>query len=226
MNYLLNKKIIFVFIFAVLGFLTLQIPVAHLAGSKAAFTLFDLFSPVAGAFLGTLPGIFAVLLMQILNFAFHGFQALDIGTLIRFFPPLFACLYFAKNRKINLLVPIIAIIVFNLNPVGRSVWYFSLFWLIPIICYFFYDRWLLARSAGATFTAHAVGGALWIYVFSLPKAVWVGLIPIVAIERALFAFGIAMTYVLVNNLVKILVEKGAISKSSLIINPKYGGPYL
>jgi len=222
MNYILNKKILFTLIFGILGFIVLQIPIAHLVGSKSAFTLFDFLAPLAGAFIGTLPGIFAVLMMQVLNFVFHGFSNPDIGTLIRFFPPLFACLYFSKNRKINLVIPIIAIIAFNLNPIGSSVWYYSLYWLIPIICYFFYDHSLIARSLGATFTAHAVGGALWIYAFSLPQSVWIGLIPVVAIERSVFALGIAVSYVGLNNLLNYLIEKEILSrKFAVIINPNY-----
>lgn len=222
MNYILNKKILFVIIFSIVGFVALQIPIAQLAGSKAAFTLFDFLAPITGAFLGTLPGIFTVLLMQILNFIFHGFQSPDIGVLIRFFPPLLACLYFSKNRKINLLIPIIAIIAFNLHPIGGSVWYYSLYWLIPIICYFFYDRWIIARSLGATFTAQAVGGALWIYAFSLPANVWINLIPIVAIERSIFALGIAVSYLGINNLLSFLMKKAIISrKYEFIVNPNY-----
>lgn len=217
----LNKKqVAFIGLFVVLGIVSLQIKLSNLAGSQVSFTGFDFFSPGAGAFLGPVVGAVAVFLMQLFNFFIHGAKSSDIGTYIRFLPPLFAAIYFAKKTKFNILVPIVAIIAFNLNPTGRSVWYFSFYWLIPVICYFWQDRSLLARSLGATFTAHAVGGAIWIYAFALPKAVWVGLIPVVAMERLLFAAGIAATYVVMTNLVNILVEKKVLS-DSLKIDQKY-----
>lgn len=206
-DYFSKRNLIFITIFSVLGLVALQIPVTKLEGSKAAFTLFDFFGPIATAFIGTIPGIIAVFLMQFLNFLLHGANVVDAGTIIRFFPMLFAAAYFGKKGKFNIIVPILAIVIFNLHPIGRSVWYFSLYWLIPIVCYFFRDRSLLARSLGATFTAHSVGGALWIHVFALPKAVWIGLIPIVAIERLLFAGGMAATYILMTNVVHYLTNR-------------------
>jgi hypothetical protein len=70
---------------------------------------------------------------------------------------------------------------------------------------------LLARTLGATFTAHAVGGALWITFMHLPKAAWIGLIPVVAIERISFALGMALFYILVNNLIGVLMKAKIIS---------------
>lgn len=207
MNSTTKKQVLFTLIFAVLGFAALQIPVTHLAGSKATFTLFDAFSPVAGGFLGSFYGMAAVLLMQLINFLIHGKMVLDAGTIIRFIPPLFGALYFAGKKNINWVIPILAIIAFVINPIGRSVWYYSLFWLIPIATYFFQQKSLVARSLGATFAAHAVGGALWIYFFNLPKSVWISLIPIVAAERLAFAFGTAISYLLLNNILALLVKK-------------------
>jgi len=205
-NTSLTKKIVFAFVFALLGLGALQVPVWQLAGSRAAFTLFDFFGPIAPVFIGTLPGLAAVFLTQLANFFVHGSQVLDAGTVIRFLPPLFAALYFEKKRSFLLAVPVLAILAFVVNPVGRSVWYFSLFWLIPIAAHFFHKRFLFARALGATFTAHAVGGALWIWVFALPAPVWVGLIPIVIKERLLFALGIAVSHVVVTSIFKLLAE--------------------
>lgn len=206
-QYFSKKNVLFIIIFVVLGFIALQIPIAQVVGSKAKFMAYDAFAPVAGAFIGTLPGVLAVFFMQFINFLVHGAVIEDIGTIIRFLPMLFAVLYFARKSKFNLIIPIIAILAFIVHPIGRTVWYFALFWTIPIIAYFFRDRFLLARSLGATFTAHAVGGALWIWVFALPASVWISLIPIVILERALFAIGISVSFVLVNNLLAFLKKK-------------------
>jgi len=201
-----TKKITIFGLFVLFGLLTLQVKISHLAGSKATFTLFDSFAPIAGAFLGGLPGALAVLLMQALNLVWH--KTYELGFIIRLMPPVFAVLYFARRTKLNLIVPIIAIILFNLNPIGRTVWFYSLFWLIPVACYFYQDKFLLARAWGATFTAHAVGGVLWVYAFHLPREVWIALIPVVIIERALFGAGIAINYILLKRL-EATVEESA-----------------
>jgi hypothetical protein len=206
-QYITKRNLLFIAIFAVVGFIALQIPVAQLAGSKVKFTVYDAFAPVAGSFIGSIPGIIAVFLMQFSNFLVHGAHIEDAGTVIRFFPMLFAVLYFAKKGMFNVFIPAVAIIAFVVHPIGRDVWYFSLFWIIPIVAYFLRDRFLFARALGSTFTAHAVGGALWIWTFSLPASVWNSLIPVVAAERLLFALGITVSFVLVNNLLCLLEEK-------------------
>lgn len=204
----MKKAVIFVIIFAALGLLLMQFPLTQLAGSSVKFTLFDFFGPVAAGFIGTIPGLVAVAAMQLGNFLLHGAIVVDAGTIIRFFPMLFAAWYFGKKGRAVLIVPVLAIIAFNLHPIGRSVWYFSLFWLIPLLAHRFY-KFLPARALGATFTAHAVGGAAWIWTFNLPASVWNSLIPVVAMERAMFAFGICATYLVLNNLMYLLENKFA-----------------
>ncbi len=220
-----KQNLWFIAIFTVLGFLALQVPVTQLVGSKAKFTLFDAFGPIAGSFIGTVPGVVAVFLMQLFNFLVHGANVLDVGTIIRFFPSLFAVAYFSRKSKLGVIVPLLAIVAFIANPIGRSVWYFSLFWLIPIVCHFFRDRFIVARALGATFTAHAVGGSLWIWAFALPKAVWVSLIPIVAMERALFTVGIMVAYVVVTNALGYFMKQ-KIVRLPFHLEPKYILPAL
>ena len=215
-----KRNILFVVIFALVGFIALQIPVAQLEGSKVKFTVYDAFAPIAGAFIGSIPGVIAVFLMQFFNFLTRGAHIEDAGTIIRFFPTLFAVLYFAKKGKFNLIVPIIAIIAFVVHPIGRTVWYFALFWVIPIVAYFFREKFLLARALDSTFTAHAVGGALWIWTFSLPAPVWISLIPVVIAERFLLTLGIVGSFLLVNNLL-CFAEKKHIVNLGFLINRKY-----
>ena len=220
-----KRNLLFIAVFAILGFIALQVPVAELEGSRVKFTIYDAFAPIAGAFIGSIPGVMAVFLMQFFNFLAEGAEIADAGTIIRFFPMLFAVVYFAKKGKFNLIVPAIAIIAFIAHPIGRTVWYYSLFWIIPMAAYFLRDRFLLARALGATFTAHAVGGALWIWTFSLPAPVWISLIPVVAMERFLFTLGIAGSFVLVNNLLALL-EKKQLVNIGFRLNQKYLIPYL
>lgn len=219
-KWLSKKNLLFIGLFTLLGLAALQFPLTQVVGSKVKFTLFDLFGPISTGFIGTPAGIIAVFLMQFFNFLLHGAKILDAGTIIRFFPMLFAALYFGKKTKANLVIPVLAIIIFNLHPIGRSAWYYSLYWLIPIVCYFWQDRFLLARSLGATFTAHAVGGALWVWAFGLSQAAWTALIPVTAMERCVFALGIAASYLVVNNVLSFLVQKKIVNWE-LLVNPKY-----
>jgi hypothetical protein len=224
-----KKNLLFIAVFAIVGFIAFQIPVAQLEGSSVKFTAYDAFAPVAGAFIGSVPGVIAVFLMQFFNFVVRGAQVEDIGTFIRFLPMLFAVLYFAKKGKFNLVVPVLAIAAFLAHPIGREVWYYALFWIVPIIAYFLRDRFLLARALGSTFTAHAVGGALWIWAFALPAPVWISLIPVVAAERLLFALGIGGSFVLVNNLLGLLervLEKKHFLRLGFHVDPKYLVPVL
>ena len=92
-----------------------------------------------------------------------------------------------------------------------------MFWLIPVIAYFKKDN-LFIKSLGATFTAHAVGGAAWIWAFNLPAAVWNGLIPIVIAERLLFATGIAVSYVVVKHTLSFLASKKILPRLDLTTN--------
>lgn len=205
-----KQTLIFIALFAIIGFLALQVPLSTLVGSQAKFTLFDLLAPTVGAFIGILPAAAAILIVQAINTLLHG-GFVDVASFIRPFPLLFGAFYFAKKSRFSLLTSIVAIILFNLHPVGRSVWYYSLFWVIPLVMHPLYNRFLFARSLGATFTAHAVGGALWMWTFNLPASFWQGLIPVVITERLVFALGISIVYVMTTNLVAYLQTKKIIA---------------
>ncbi|MFH0854680.1 MAG: hypothetical protein V1891_04265 [bacterium] len=226
-QFITKKNLFFIIIFVIFGFIALQIPVAQVVGSKVKFTFYDAFAPVAGSFIGSIPGIIAVFLLQFLNFLFRGARVQDAGTIIRFFPMLFAVLYFGniKKEKLLILIPLCAIIGFIAHPIGRTVWYFTLFWTIPILALYFQSKFLFVRALGATFTAHAVGSALWIWFFPLPAQVWNSLIPTVIAERFLIALGISGSFILVNNVLGFL-EKKHILNIGFYINQKYLAPSL
>jgi len=193
----LKKQFILTAILTVLGLVALQIPFTRLLGANVRFTLFDFLAPTFGAFLGILPGVIAVLLIQLVNILLQGIATINLGSILRLFPILFAVLYFSKKRAVNVIVPMLAIVAFNLHPIGRSAWQYSLFWLIPIAAHFFRKN-LFVRSLGATFTAHAVGGALWVWAFGLNREMWLSLIPQVAMERAVMAGGITVSYLVIS----------------------------
>lgn len=212
-----TKKLFFLSLFSIIGFAALQIPFNKVMGSNVSFTLFDFFGPMAGGFLGPVLGIASVLGVELVNL-FIKQTPLTTGSIIRLFPTLFAVLYFAlaSKKKFDgkwmLAIPVLCIFAFIAHPIGRQVPHYALmFWLIPVIAYFKRDH-LLARSLGSTFTAHAVGGAAWIWAFNLPAAVWNGLIPVVIAERLLFASGIAASYIVVKYTLSYLASKKLLPK--------------
>lgn len=207
-----NQKTLFIGAFIALGIVLLQIPFTAMVGASAHFTLFDFFGPIVGAFLGSIPGMITVLTMQLANWAWHGFHT-DIATLVRFLPMLFAVLYFAKKSAWTLIVPVIAMIVFWAHPEGRRAWYFALYWLIPIAAYFWHDRFVFARALGSTFTAHAVGGALWAWAFNMKASLWISLIPVVWKERGLMALGMTLTYLAFRTAFAYSTKRGWLSLS-------------
>lgn len=214
------KKTLFLAVFTLLGFGAMQVPFSQIIGSNLKFSLFDFYGPIAGAFLGSILGFLTVFGMQVANWAWHGF-ALDTATLIRFLPMLFAVLYFAKKSRWILLVPTVAMIAFWFHPEGRQAWYYALYWLIPIACYFFYDKFIFAKALGTTFTAHSVGSVLFLYTLNLKAIVWTGLIPVVWKERMLMAVGITLTFMLFNYLMSLVENKFHIKLPFVKLNPKY-----
>lgn len=209
-----KNTILLILTFTILGIISLQIPFSQVLGSNTKFTLFDFFAPSVGSFLGSIPGVISVFLMQIINYVLHG-KNFDLGGIIRIFPTLFAVSYFAKKRIFNIIVPMLAIAAFNIHPIGRSAWQYSMFWLIPIAAHF-YRKNLFVRSLGTTFTAHAVGGALWIWAFGLSREMWLALIPQTAMERTLFASGITIFYFVFSQLLNYLKSKNFLSSFLLL----------
>ena len=205
------KGLIFLLIFSVLVFAGDRINFSKLVGApNQFFTLFQFFGPVAGAFLGPAVGVLSVLIAEVVS-KIVNHAAFDFITILRLLPMLFAAWYFGTKRdKASFLIPAAAIVLFVAHPVGRQVWFFSLFWTIPIIIKLLpkkYGNRVFLRSLGATFTAHAVGGAMWNYIVPMTPAAWIALIPVVIYERLLFAGGIAISFVLLNTLLDKLDSK-------------------
>ncbi|MFH1535745.1 MAG: hypothetical protein ABIC96_01590 [Patescibacteria group bacterium] len=225
----IKKKLFFLAIFSIIGFIALQIPFNQILGSNISFTLFDFLGPIAGAFLGPFYGIASVFGVLLIN-VFVKQTPITTSVLIRLFPTLFAVFYFAaiSSKKYHgngstplttrwiLAVPILCILAFIAHPIGRQVPYYPLiFWWIPVAAYLKRDN-LFIKSLGATFTAHAVGSTAFLYALNLPVAVWQSLPPIVACERLLFATGIAASYLVVKYALEFLASKKLLPKVEFV----------
>jgi len=183
-----KRKILFSIIFTILGLAAFQISIDRIIGSTQNFTLFEFLAPIGGMFLGPLLGAVSAFVVYGFNMiVFH--KSLDFLTVALFLPPMLAAVYFGlKNKATSIIFPI-CIILFLLNPIGRQAWMYSLIWLLPFIATFFKKR-LVFNSLGATFTAHATGSIIFLYMFGLTPAIWMALIPVVFIERGIFTVGI------------------------------------
>lgn len=201
------RKALFLATFVALGFAAMQVPFSQLIGAeKLKFSLFDFYGPMAGAFFSSAIGLITVFVMQIINWAWRGFN-LDLITLLRFLPMLMAVIYFSRKSKWILLVPGLAMIMFWAHPEGRGAWYYALYWTIPFLAYLAPAKYMFARALGATFTAHCVGSVAFLYVMGLKSSIWISLIPVVWKERVLMAIGITVTFYAVNALLKTLTSK-------------------
>ena len=220
------KRIVFIALFAIFAFITQRINFSALVGApNQFFTLFQFFGPIAGAFLGPVVGVIAVFLAEVTDFLVVG-KELTWITVFRLVPMLFATYYFATNKRmLNVFIPIASIAVFLMHPIGRQVWFFTLYWTIPILLKVLpqkYSNTVPARSLGATFTAHSVGGALWIWTIPMTAQMWINLIPVVAYERLLFALGIGISYIGINFLLDFVLNKLKIDvKDVLNIDKKF-----
>lgn len=183
------------------------------------FTLYQFAGPIAGSFLGTTFGVISVLGAELASFLLLG-KELTIINLLRITPMLFAAYYFGnKDRLKTALIPAACMIAFIAHSVGRQAWPFTLYWLIPIIGRIMPNNnrfRIILQSFGATFTAHAVGSTLWLYTVPMTSAEWLALIPVVALERFIFGFGIAGTFYLTRYVLKKVAQK--ISMAEQVLN--------
>ncbi len=199
MTKLTKSQIILLAGFILFSLLASKISFSPFIVGKLKFSLFDLYAPVAGGFFGPFLGIISVFIVGAANLLID--QTLNLAAILHVFPVLFGVWYFAsKSKLVNTAIPAIAIIGFLASPIGREVWYYPLFWLIPIVMSFYKEKSVLANALGAAFTTHAIGGLLWIHFFAPPASVWIGLIPIVIIERAIFAAATAAVYLAVQKI--------------------------
>jgi len=193
-----KKRIMFFVLFAALVLIAKQINFSSILGAEnQAFTLFQFFGPIAGSFLGPVIGAGAILVSQVSEMLLFG-KAFDFIALFRLTPMIFAAAYFGfyakKQFNYTAVIPLLAMIAFLLHPVGQQAWVYSLYWLIPVIATVFSKR-LFFRSLGSTFTAHSIGSVVWLYTFPSTPEFWLLLIPIVAVERLLFALGISVSFI-------------------------------
>ncbi|MEM3555656.1 MAG: hypothetical protein QXF56_02990 [Candidatus Micrarchaeia archaeon] len=212
------RKLAFLGLFTILSLVAYQLKFSTILGVPSQnFTFFQFLGPIGAGIFNPLLGVLSVLFVEILNFLISG-KALELITLIRFTPMMFAAFYFGSKSRSRVIIPLLCMALFITHPIGREAWYYSFFWLIPVAAALWKEN-LFLRSLGATFTAHAIGATAFLYAFNIPAEVWATLVPITAFERVSFAVGISISYVAVNTLLSSIA--GKVDVSCLKIDPKY-----
>lgn len=165
-----------------------------LGSYTARFSALNTIMPVAGAWCGLSGSTAVVAIGLMLRFLFHGFE-LPLHILAYHIPGLFGAYYFAtRSLGVRLLVPLFCMAFFVLHPVGLASWVYAMYWWIPVVLYVMNRKSLWLEALGSTFVVHAVGSVIWIYTVETTATMWISLLPIVAIERLLFAVGIVVVH--------------------------------
>lgn len=154
------------------------------------FSLTNIVGPMIGIMGGFTYSVnfFAIQFLYKVLFA----SSIGIGYHI---PQFFASAYWLTTSKyLRLVVPAVCMILFIAHPIGNQAYVYSMFWLIPIVISFVGFNNIFLRSLGSTFVAHAVGSVIWIYTVPMVSTQWISLIPIVVVERFLFATGMVAVY--------------------------------
>ena len=158
------------------------------------FSISNLIAPLIGAF-GGISGSLAIFGTSIIGRFLLAHFTMIINPFYHI-PSFFASLYWATNKAyIRIGIPLACMALFIAHPVGWYAAAYALFWFIPIIVHCFGRNILFLTALGSTFTAHAVGSVIYLYMINpmFPEA-WIALIPIVPVERLLFASGMVIAY--------------------------------
>jgi len=209
----MEKKIklgIFLLLFAVLSLVFYNINLTYVVGAdEQSFTLFQFIGPVGAAFVNPLLAVVMILGVEgvqkvlINDFTFSAF------SVARFLPMLAAAYYFGvvkKNKRVGFVIPVLGMLLFWMHPIGAQAWGYALLWLIPIVATVFAEKHLFLRSLGATFQAHVVGSVAFLYTIGMPAEAWWALIPIVLVERGMFAAGISLTYITFSSVLEYVAQ--------------------
>lgn len=106
-------------------------------------------------------------------------------------PTFFASAYWRyPNALFSVGVPLISMLCFIFHASGSGL--YALYWLIPIAIYFSPKKTFFIRALSATFIQHAVGSVIWLLLQPSGQSFWQALMPLVIVERIVFALGMML----------------------------------
>jgi len=168
-----------------------------LGSISALFSGTSCLGPLMGAYLG-LGGSFLYSLVKfVVAFFLLGKGSLTI--LVYHIPGLCASASWAtRHAVVNVGIPVLCIAAFLAHPVGLSAGVLSLYWVVPIVIWMKNKKGTWAIALSSTFIAHAVGTVIWLYTHDTTTQFWWALVPLVAVERLIYAAGMVSIYTVVN----------------------------
>jgi hypothetical protein len=176
-------------IFVLLNYVKLS---AVVGVSSTYFSLASIVFPLSGllGFSGIAIVTFARLIMAI---ALYG---TPLSATVYYIPTIFASAYWVLHRRVfPVIVSCVCIILFVVHPVGFNAAIYSFYWFIPVVVAFMPSRFIFTQALSSTFLAHAVGSVIFLYMHpAVPATQWISLIPLVAVERCIFALGMTGVY--------------------------------
>ncbi len=200
-------KILFSLLFAALFIVLTKTKMFPILGTDFKFSMGVMFGPALGGLLGLNLGVATILLSQIIGTVIGLYKIKNTLSLLVFFPILMGSVYFARSFKGDkklVLIPAACIFLFIMHPIGREVWFYSLFWLIPMGVIRFKDRIdsvlrhpvakTYSYSLGTAFVDHSVGSVVYLWFLSIPAQFWIAAMPITILERLLIALGITISF--------------------------------
>ncbi len=164
--------------------------VSYIIGSKITFfSAADFVSPLVGAF-GSWGLVISAFSLR--SLAFGAYPWLHI---FKHLPTCVGALYWStQSFIIRCMLPTLCILLFVIHPTGSQAYVYSFYWLIPIVLYAINAQGIMAQALGSTFVTHAVGSVIWLYTVPMTAELWLGLIPVVAVERLVAAVAMTVIY--------------------------------
>ena len=200
-------KVLFTIFSSLLFLLLTRIKFGPILGTEMKFSLVAFFGPTLAKILGIKFGTSIIILTHLIGLALGVYQIKAVKDLFTFFPIIFGGFYFSKifrGEKKLLIIPSVCILLFVFHPIGRTVWFYSGFWLIPIIITLLKAKidkilkipalQIYGYSLGTAFVDHAVGSTIYLYLLKIPSHFWIEAIPLTILERLLIAGGISFCY--------------------------------
>lgn len=180
--------------FAGLISLSSLVKFSWMVGSHISFfSGINVMAPLSGAFGGIFGSIASYAIRTIVHFCLFGL--LSVKCLTLGIPNFFASLYWGTTHwLVRAALPLTCMVLFWMHPTGFAAGVYALYWLIPVMIHFLSRKHIFFEALGSTFVAHAVGSVIWLYAMPMAPGVWFALIPVVAIERLLFATGMVMAH--------------------------------
>ena len=194
---MLHKRVVKV-LYTIFSYILLELSsylnVSSIVGSRRLFfSAINCTGPLIGRFNGL--GAFILVLLRRCFFSTNTVSFVLFNPLLYHIPTLIASTYwYSSSRFVRLGLPIILMGLFIMHPIGHQAFVYSLFWLIPMFIHLLRYQTPFTEALGTTFLAHGVGSVLQLYWAPMSTEYWIALLPLVVIERLLFASGMTLVY--------------------------------